>query len=110
MRLGALATQNKNWEGIEKKGTIYERTLQRKQQELFIRKKQHKQLSRQSTSWRDKENYVWCNRLDSITKDNKDYFNQQHKQLDLTTIAPKATHWALRGDLLKTMVVNSIVN
>ena len=25
---GALATQNKNWEGIEKKGTIYERTLQ----------------------------------------------------------------------------------
>ena len=37
------------------------------------------------------------------------YFNQQHKQLDLTTIAPKTTHWALR-DLLKTMVVNSIVN
>ena len=33
------------------------------------------------------------------------YFNQQHKQLDLTTIAPKTTHWALR-DLLKTIVVN----
>ena len=37
------------------------------------------------------------------------YFNQQHKQLDLTTIAPKTTHWAL-WDLLKTIVVNSIVN
>lgn len=33
------------------------------------------------------------------------YFNQQHKQLDSTTIAPKTTHWALR-DLLKTIVVN----
>ena len=37
------------------------------------------------------------------------YFNQQHKQLDLTTIAPKTTHWALR-DLLKTIVVNRVVN
>ena len=37
------------------------------------------------------------------------YFNQQHKQLDLTTIAPKTTHWALR-DLLKTIVANRVVN
>ena len=50
---------------------------------------------------REKGNYI---RVDTTTN-NKDYFNQQHKQLDLTTIAPKTTHWALR-DLLKTMVVN----
>ena len=37
------------------------------------------------------------------------YFYQQHKQLDLTTIAPKTTHWALR-DLLKTIIVNRVVN
>ena len=35
-------------------------TLQLKQQELFI-KKQLKQLSRQSTSWRDKEYHVSVN-------------------------------------------------
>ena len=43
---------------------------------------------------RKKGNYL---RADTTTNNNKDYFNQQHKQLDLTTIAPKTTHWALRG-------------
>ena len=50
---------------------------------------------------RKKGNYI---RVDTTTN-NKDYYYQQHKQLDLTTIAPKTTHWALR-DLLKTIVVN----
>jgi len=54
---------------------------------------------------RKKGNYI---RADTITN-NKDYYYQQHKQLDLTTIAPKTTHWALR-DLLKTIVVNRVVN
>ena len=31
------------------------------------------------------------------TTNNKDYFTQQPKQLDLTTLAPKTTHWALKG-------------
>ena len=58
----------------------------------LLEKKQHKQLSRQSTLWRDKEKQL-----------------KQLKQLKPTTIAPKTTHWALRG-LLKTMVVNRVVN
>ena len=37
-------------------------------------------FSRQSTSWRDREKYVWCNRLDTVTKNNENYFNQQLKQ------------------------------
>ena len=39
------------------------------------------------------------------TTNNKDYFNQQHKQLDSTTLRPKQ-HIGRSGDLLKTIVVN----
>lgn len=38
-----------------------------------------------------------------MVNNNINNINQQH-------IAPKTTHWALRGDLLKTIVVNRVVN
>ena len=54
---------------------------------------------------RKKGNYI---RADTTTN-NKDYYYQQHKQLIPTTLRPKQ-HIGRSGDLLKTIVVNRVVN
>ena len=43
------------------------------------------------------------------TTNNKDYYYQQHQQLIPTTLRPKQ-HIGRSGDLLKTIVVNLVVN
>ena len=50
---------------------------------------------------RKKRNYI---RVDTTTKNNKDYFNQQHQQLIPTTLRPKQ-HIGRSGGICKTIVV-----